>query len=804
MTSGQLTIFVIIMTIFFKSATRNFVKGISLNLINIVGIGLGLTITTLCFLLIQYEFSFDKNFKNVDNIYRIIREDRDNNGNITFSRGTSSLLSPSITETCPDVLHAARYFNNGVDVHQPNSKDIFNEQFAIIDKEFFDIFSLKFVKGNAQTSLSKPFGVVLSLETATRIFKDKDPLGQSLIIQGFYFQDKLFEVTGVVEDLPQNSSISIDMLSTESSFLPEWLWRSWPETSGYLPVQTYIQTEKGVNIPGLNDKLDGLIKLHFTSEYQSKIKYHIQPLKRIHLYSNSDYSFGSGGNINYIYFFLSLSILIMSLVMINFLNVSNTLFQRRLIEIGVKKAFGSSASGFIVNFLIETLFLIIICLPITFILVGLAIPLVNQSVNSNITLSLLTSSSVFIRYLVLIICTAVAFGIIPAYRFSLMKPVMLLSKQVKVKRKIFSHNILMLIQFCIVIILIISTLHIRKQFNYLTQKDLGFNKENVIMVPILSNDPGLRNRCEEVKEAFMQNPDIIAATTSHALIGMYAERHNVKPSGHEPIDMLGIGVDADYIPFFGLKIIEGRNFMKNSTFDENSVILNKKAVDVLGWDNAVGRAFEFRGRRGQVIGVVDNFHINGLDQEIKPAYLQIELPKNWLALKYKGTNVKEINQFIQDKQVELSPNSIPQSFYLADILMSQYGREQITMRIFGIFSILAILLSCIGLLGIVMEVCQSRIKEIGIRKVNGAKVSEVMILLNTDFVRSISIAFLIAIPIAWYAMHQWLESFAYKINLNWWIFVMAGLLALGIVLLTVSWQSWIAARRNPVDALRNE
>jgi len=431
--------------------------------------------------------------------------------------------------------------------------------------------------------------------------------------------------------------------------------------------------------------------------------------------------------------------------------------------------------------------------------------LVNQYINSDISIGLLTNSSVFIRYLAVLVLLALAIGLIPSVSFSAMKPVMLLSKQFKSKRKTFSNNVLMVFQFCVVIILIISTLHIKRQFNYLINKDLGFNKENVIMVPVLGNDPALRNRCEAVKEAFLKNPDIVAATTSHAMIGVFAERHSVKPTGHEEMDMLGIGVDADYIPFFGLKLLQGRNFTKNSVFDENSVILNKRAIEVLGWDNdAVGRTFEFRGRRGQVIGVVDNFHINGLDQEIKPAYLQQELPKNWLALKFRGNNITEITQFINDKQVELSPNSIPQTLFLPDVLESQYGNEQRTMQSFGIFAILAIILSCIGLLGVVMKVCQSRIREVGIRKVNGAKIWEIMVLLNNNFIKSIAISFVIAIPIAYYVMHRWLENFAYKTTLSWWIFALAGFLALGIALLTVSWQSWRAATRNPVEALRYE
>jgi len=361
-----------------KSIVRNFIKHLSQNVINIIGICLGLTITTLCFLLIQYEFSFDKSFENVNNTYRIVREDKDNNGDITFSRGTSSLLSPSACETFPEILHSARFFNNGVDVHQPNSTDIFNEPIAIVDKEFYQIFSLKFIKGSFETSLSKPFGVVLTREVANKIFKEEDPIGKPLTIQGFYFQNLLFEVTGIVEDLPRNTSFNLSMLTTESSFLQDWLWRGWASNSGYLPVQTYIQTKEGINTTQLNNKLNGLVSQHFEEEFHSKIKYHLQPLKRFHLYSNADFSFGSGGNINYIYFFLTLSILIMLIVAINFVNVSETLFQSRLVETGVKKVFGSSRWDFIIGFLFETFFLIFICLPLTLIFVYLTIPLINQ------------------------------------------------------------------------------------------------------------------------------------------------------------------------------------------------------------------------------------------------------------------------------------------------------------------------------------------------------------------------------------------------------------------------------------------
>jgi putative ABC transport system permease protein len=792
------------MSNFITPVFRVFIKHLKHNVINVIGVCLGLAVSTLCFLLIQYEFSFDKGFSNADDIYRIVREDRDNNAAISFSQGTSSMLSPTIKETIPDVLRVSRFFNNGVTVHQPDSVDLFGEGLAVVDTSFYEIFSLKFIKGNLEHTLNKPYGVVLTKRTAEVIFKDTNPIGKTLVVQGFYFPNLTFEVTGVVEDLPRNTSIRFDMLTTESSFMKEWLWHSWQQTSGYLPVQTFVQTKKDISLPGLTGKLNDLIKSHFDVEYHSKIKYHLQPLKRIHLYSQSDYNLGSGGNIAYISFFIVLTVLIFSIVTINFLNISKTLYQSRMVENGVKKVFGSTTWKFVVGFFLETGLLILLCLPIVLLLVYLTIPIMNEFLFSNISFDQLANSTVFFKYLLLIVLFVLAIGVFPSFRFSSMKPIQMLTKQAKAKRKRHSNNILVIVQFSIAIILIISTLHVNKQFLFMINKDLGFNKENILILPILGNDPELREDCERVKSAFMENSAIVAASASHSTIGTYAEQHSVKPSGHEEMNIWGIGVDSDFIPFYGLKLIQGRNFRKDSEFDQNSVILNKKAADALGWKDAVGKKFDFRGRKGQVIGVVEDFNLFSLDQTIAPAYLQLELPKNVLALKYQGNDLAAIEKFVNEKQRGLSPNNIPEVYRLSSLLQEQYEGARRTMRIFGIFALLAIVLSCIGLFGLVIELCQSRVKEIGIRKVNGATVLEMMVLLNRDFFKCLLISYILAVPIAWYVMSQWFNGFAYRIPLNWILFVLAGVLVFGIALLTVSWQSWRAATRNPVKSLRYE
>jgi putative ABC transport system permease protein len=558
-------------------------------------------------------------------------------------------------------------------------------------------------------------------------------------------------------------------------------------------------------VTDLNTKLNGLIKEHFSEAYQSKIKYHLQPLKRVHLYSQTDYHLGSSGNINYIRFFTLLSILILTIVAINFLNISKTLIQSRLVETGVRKVFGATTLRFVLGFLTETTFLIAICLPLALLFVYLAVPLMNQYLGSNISINQLTDSVVFLNYLLLIVLFVLIIGLLPSLRFSSVKPISLLSKQVRAKRRSHANSLLVVVQFCIAIILIISTLYVNRQFHFMISKDPGFDQENVLMVPVLGNDPVLRGRCEVVKEAFLENPAIIAATTSHAIIGTYAERHFVKPEGCvEEMEMYGLGVDADYIPFYGLKLLEGRNFRKEAESDLNAVILNKKAVDVLGWKEAVGRTIDFRGRKGEVIGVVDDFNFFALDQFIRPAYLQQELPKNWLALKYKEGDFDQIRQFVEDKQTELSPYNVPEVYRLSDLVQNQYEGARRSMQLFGIFALLAIVLSCIGLLGIVVEVCQSRVKEIGVRKVNGASVWEVMVLVNQAFFKSLLAAYVIAIPVAWLFMRHWMDGFAYRASLGWWIFALAGLIVFAIASFTVSWKSWKAATRNPVESLRNE
>jgi len=513
-----------------------------------------------------------------------------------------------------------------------------------------------------------------------------------------------------------------------------------------------------------------------------------------------------GGLITYVWIFSGMALIILLLACVNFMNLSTSRTELRHKEIFIKKISGLKRSHLSLQFLSEALLIAFISLGVALVLTKCSLPLVNSMLNTNLTIEL-NNSTIFTLLLVTFLTGLIA-GSYPAFYLSNIMPRQIFQKshQKPGSRNISFKNVLVVFQFTMSIFFISCTLLVANQIRFLRSKDLGIKKENIIKLTTIGK---LNEKAVELKQELLKNPGIENVSVSNNDLTSWNNSGPLEWDGRDKSKLMEIGynwVDDDFLETFKLKMKEGRFFSKDFTSDQSgSFILNEKAVSYLGLKNPIGmKVKSWFGVEGTIVGIVRDFNTTSLHDELGPIALLAGDQGNYMFIAINGSNVPETMKFIEQKVKELVPDDPYEYQFLDDHIDSLYKTEAITSKIAKVLTVLAIIISCLGLFGLALSTLEQRTKEIGIRKVNGARISEVLIMLNRDFVRWVTIAFVIATPIAYYAMHKWLENFAYKTELSWWIFALSGVLALGIALLTVSWQSWRAATRNPVEALRYE
>lgn len=795
-----------------KTAWRNLRKNRLFSFINILGLSIGIATFFIIMLYVQDEMSYDRFNKNADNIARVVFHANLNGGIIN-----ESVVMPPVAKTMkkdfPEVQDATRMLNMGTPKVKYKDKIFKDDRSALVDPNFFSIFTLPMIEGDATKALQQPHTIVLTQTTAKKYFGNENPIGKIL-----EFGSSKDIVTGVIEDIPDNAHFHFDMFGSLVDFddanADTWL------SGGY---HTYLLLKPHSDIKKIEARFPdmvakymgpqmqrqmGLTLNQFTSKGNS-LGFALQPLKDIHLNSNTSNEFEPGGNVTYVYIFGGVAIFMLIVACINFINLSTAGASKRAKEVGVRKVAGSGKLQLISQFLSESILITFFALLIAFVLLRLALPAFNNISGKHLSFDVKS----ILPFIGLGLLVGIIAGIYPAFYLSSFKPIAVLKGRLTTSHKSFGlRSGLVVFQFFISVALIIGTIVVYQQMKYIQNKDIGYSKEQLLTIP---NSYVLGKEERVYKQQMLQDPRIVNATISGYKPAGPSNYNNALayPQGNDNLVVSGneYNVDENYIPTFGMTMVSGRNFSKAFATDSTGIILNETAAHALGWDNmsAVGKTIiRQNSNRGadvpfHVIGVVKNFNFKSLHEAISPLYMSLN-PESGLIFKIKTTDVAGLLATMK-KNWDAYQTGEPFTYSFMDDLFSKtYSAEQKTGVILNIFSILIILVACLGLFGLVTYTAEQRTKEIGIRKVLGASITQVTQMLSKEFLKLVLIASFIAFPVAWWGMNKWLQSFAYRIDIHWWVFVVAGIAALLIALLTVSFQAIKAALANPVKSLRTE
>ncbi len=797
-----------------KTAWRNIRKNKLFSIINILGLSIGIATCFIIMLYVQDEMSFDKFNVNAANIVRVVFHANINGGEIN-----ESVTMPPVAQTMkkdfPEVQDATRILSMGAAKVTYKEKTFKDDLFAFVDPNFFSIFTLPMIEGDAKTALQQPHTIVITKSMAEKYFGKENAVGKML---GFNNNTEFYKVTGIIENIPVNSHFHFDMFGSMTG------WQaaksdSWMD-GGY---HTYLFLKPGSDIKKIEAKFPDMVAKYMGPQIQQQmglslqqfrtkgnsLGFALQPLASIHLHSTTNNEFEPGGNASYVYIFGGVAIFMLMIACINFINLSTASASKRAKEVGIRKVAGSGRAQLIRQFLSESVMITLFALLVALALVQLALPLFNNIADKHLQFDV----KPIIAFIVLGLLVGVLAGIYPAFYLSSFKPIAVLKGKLTSNNKSFGlRSGLVVFQFFISAGLIIGTIVVYQQMKFIQNKDLGYNKEQLITIP---NSYVLGKNEQAFKQQMLQDPRIANATSSLYKPAGPTNYNNALayPQGNDNLIVNGVDyhVDENYIPTFNMKMASGRNFSKDFATDSSAILLNETAAKALGWNNttAIGKTIiRQNSDRGNnfayhVIGVVKNFNFRSLHEAVSPLFMSLK-PEGGLIFKIKTTDVAGLLTSMK-KQWDSYNTSEPFTYnFIDDLFNKTYAVEQKTGAILNLFSIFTIFVACLGLFGLATYTAEQRTKEIGIRKVLGASVSQVTGMLSKDFVKLVLIASVIAFPAAWWAMNKWLQSFAYRIHISWWVFVFAGIIILLIALVTVSFQAIKAALANPVKSLRSE
>ncbi|MFC2136791.1 ABC transporter permease [Bacteroidota bacterium] len=778
-----------------KLIFRNLIRFKLYSGINILGLSAGIACVILIYLWVQDELSFDSFHKNYESVYRVVQTQYYTGGDKFEVDVTQLGMAPYVKEKIPGIIHSTRFTGWGTDYLIRYEDKKFIENIHMADPDFLEIFSFPLIKGDKETALKGPFSIVMTEEMAQKIFGPDDPINKTLLLNNKYD----FIVTGIISKPPKNSHIQFDYL-IPAIFYKE-LGRDLDDF-GTNFLYTYVQLNENVDIENIGNIITDYLCKDEEDENGKCTNYYLQALKRIHLYP-----VWGGGPMKTIRIFSLIAILILIIACINFVNLSIALASRRFKETGLKKMVGAQKMKLIMQYYFEVFVLVLIALFVALIFVESLLPAFNELTGKEIDLQLFRNRELLVGLIGTIIITVLFAGTYPAIFISSPSPARVIKGDIYFgkKRSVFKQSLIIL-QFCISLILIINTILINKQLVFMQNRELGIEKENILCIPFRGE---LRNNYQVFKNELLQHKDILNVTfSSHKPMATYSNSGGWSWPGKSPeVDPLvtNTSIDFDYAETFGLQLKEGEFFPKKSYEDSNSAVINETFAKITGIEPVIGETFTVWDYTFKVAGVVEDYNFKPVYSKIEPIALFVD--SRWYEYAFIKINSTEINNTIKDiEEIHSNFNSAyPFEYnFLDEDYNNLYWGEKQRRKIFSYFAFLSVFISCLGLFGLSSFILNQRTKEIGIRKANGAKTSEIILKLSKEFTIWIVISYIIACPVAYYFMHKWLQNFAYRTNISIWVFVIAGILSLIIALLTVSWQSWKAANKNPIEALRYE
>jgi len=784
-----------------KTALRTIRRHKGYSLINISGLAIGLTVCMLIVLWVADEWSFDRFNTNASRIYRVYR-----NESATKKNSTSTLTPPpmaaALKRDFPEINKATRfgYWQRQLVTYKDKS---FNEPgFRHADPDFFNMFSFPLVKGDPETVLSKPYSVILTEKTAAKYFNEEDPIGKTLTVNNSY--DVI--ITGVIHNDSLNSSLEFDLLSPFEILINESIGEDNADNWGFNSFRTYVMLEQSASAENLNQKLTSYLK-KYTEEDTDELA--LQPLTDIHLFSNLGHDLRNRGDIKYVWIFSALAVFVLLIACVNFMNLTTARSANRAKEVALRKVVGAERSQLIRQFFGESILIALFALVIALILLELLLPLFNTLSGKQLTSGWWNNSILLLGFIGLALVTGILSGSYPALFLSAFQPIRILkSTERSSGANPLFRKVLVIFQFTLSVFLIIGTLIISRQLSYMRNIDLGFNREHIIYLSIHGE---LHDRYGSICERFLQEPDVLHVTASMALpTNIQSSPGTPMWEGRPPDAKMEIKadfVDYDYIETLEIPLVEGRSFSREySTDPETAFIVNEEAVRRMGLEKpVVGKRFGFWNIDGQIIGVMKDAHFQNLHYKIEP--LVFKMFPGWLRRMYVKIRSDDVSATLASLEKTWDEMNLGYPFeyrFLDEDFHNLYNSEARLGKIFKSFAALAVFIACLGLFGLASFIAEQRTKEIGIRKVLGSSTARIVALLNQEFLNCIAAANLIAWPIAYFAMKAWLQKFAYRTNIEIWIFLLSAALGLAVALLTVSLQTLRAARANPVDSLKHE
>ncbi len=785
---------------YFKTALRNLTKNKTFSFINIAGLAIGMASAMLILLWVQNELSYDNFYKNKDRLYQTWSKDKGNGGIINCWSNTPKPLAAALKQEYPEVEKATRVSWDQTHLFTIGEKKM-NLTGASVDNDFLNMFGFPFLKGNANTALNNSYNIVITKKLAKKLFGNDDAMGKNLQIDNKYN----YTISGVMKDLPNNTQFDFE-------YLVPWHFMSltnqddsdWASNS----THNYVLLKPNTNLTAFNKKIANIIIKHGQSDWTTQV--FLYPVSKLHLYSNFENGIPVGGKIDIVKVFILIAVFILLIACINFMNMSTARSEKRAKEVGIRKVVGARKGSLITQFICESIFIAFIAGILALIIVQLCLPAFNTLTKKELAIEY-GNVYFWLSFIGFILFTGIIAGSYPAFFLSSFRPVVVLKGTFKKANALITpRKALVVLQFTFAIAMIICTIIIEQQINYAQERESGYNKNNLLYIP-LNGD--MTKNIDLIKNDLIGTGIATSVTKTSAPIteGWASGGSNWQGQpANDKTEFNFFNVDGNIVKTAGLTLLSGRDIdVKTYPTDSNAVLVNEAAVKAMNMKNPIGQIIDTGAWNTDwhVVGVVKDFIIQSPYESIKPMIIQG--PKanwfNFLHIKFTDTHSTAYNIAATEKIFKQFNPLYPFEYHFVDeAYAKKFSDEQTTGTLTALFAALTIFISCLGLFGLATYMAENRIKEIGVRKVLGASVTNITVLLSKNFVKLVAMSIVIASPVAWWAMHQWLEGYEYRIHISWWIFLIAGFVAILIALITVSFQAIKAAIANPVKSLRTE
>ena len=799
---------------YLKIAIRNLFRNKAYSFINVFGLATGIACALLILMYVVHEVSYDRFHENGDRIYRVV-ESYNSDDQETWYATTFSALAPTVLNEFPSIKRASHvYPTSGLITASDNSK--FQEENIIYaDSSFFEMFSFQLIAGDQKRALQTPMSIVVTEKTAAKLFGNSNPIGETLSFSGQRGAFDL-EITAIAENPPSNSHIQFDYIISYESLrnIRPWEYNKWY----YPPMYTYVELASNSSLSDLKAAFPAFQQKYVGSEAHLRFL-DLQPIFDIRLHSNLENELSATSNITYIYLFSAIGLFILIIACINFMNLATARSIRRAREVGMRKTLGAVRNQLVGQFLGEALITTFIGLVIALLMVQFILPYFNSFSGKVLGLDLLGTGYALLSLITLLLFVGLIAGSYPAFFLSSFKPVTVLkgSSTTETKSSSYFRKGLVVFQFFISATLIFATLTVTKQLDYLQNEKLGFNKDQVAIIPVRETSDQFN--IKSLKDEILRIPGVESSSAVSGVPGISSGIHAfgvvAEDNKDDTLGILSITADHNFIETLGLNLLEGRAFSEAYSTDESQAfIINQAAAKKLGWDNPIDEELTIRfyvqdlvEKKGRVIGMVEDFQYHSLHNEFDPILIHVysaTFYHDYLAIRFNTANMEAAISEVEKKWLAFNPDRPFEYSFLDDTFNSMYKSEQQLSMVFNLFSIITIIIACLGLFGLASYSTEQRFKELGIRKVLGASITDILGLLSKDFLKLVILGFLISIPVAVYLLNQWLQNFADSIEIGFGLFFLVGIIAVAVATIAVSYQTVRAALANPVQSLKGE